>query len=109
MILDEPAYLEHYGKKGMKWGVRRDPKTGVRPIANTLDKSKFGQAANRNAQRSMARSDRREARKQSGEEMSTQKKVLLGATAAAFMAAGLVQTERALRHYGGSLLPLKWQ
>ena len=22
MILDEPAYLEHYGKKGMKWGVR---------------------------------------------------------------------------------------
>lgn len=26
MIIDEEAYLEHYGVKGMKWGVRREAK-----------------------------------------------------------------------------------
>ncbi len=24
MIIDEDGYLEHYGKKGMQWGVRKD-------------------------------------------------------------------------------------
>ena len=29
MILDETAYLEHYGVKGMKWGVRKNrPSSG---------------------------------------------------------------------------------
>lgn len=51
--------LEHTGVRGMKWGVRRDPKTGVRPIAKTLDQSKIGKAANANAERSMARSNAR--------------------------------------------------
>lgn len=52
-------FLDHHGVKGQKWGVRRNPTTGVRPLANTLDKSKFGKAANANAQRSMSRSDKR--------------------------------------------------
>jgi len=29
MILDEETYLEHYGVKGMKWGVRRERPGGV--------------------------------------------------------------------------------
>lgn len=29
MILDEDVYLEHYGKKGMRWGVRNDGKTSA--------------------------------------------------------------------------------
>lgn len=47
--------IEHHGVKGMKWGVRRDPTTGARPIAVALNNSRFGQAANANAQRHMAR------------------------------------------------------
>lgn len=39
--------LAHYGKKGMKWGVRRDPVTGIRPAATALDKSAFGKLANK--------------------------------------------------------------
>ena len=35
--------LEHHGVKGQKWGVRRNEKTGARPIAVTLNNSKFGQ------------------------------------------------------------------
>jgi hypothetical protein len=52
MITDEEvgAFLEHYGVKGMKWGVRKD-KTGVRPIARSLSKSKFGDASRKNADR----------------------------------------------------------
>jgi hypothetical protein len=67
MILnEEPEYIiEHYGKQGMKWGVRRDSKTGVRPIAKTLDKSKVGKAAAANVDRSMARSRNRELNKAS--------------------------------------------
>lgn len=48
-------FLAHYGVKGMKWGVRRNSDTGVRPIAKTLDESKFGRAANANAKRYMAK------------------------------------------------------
>lgn len=44
------THLEHYGVKGMKWGVRRG-KDGVRPIARTLDNSRFGQAAKKNVAR----------------------------------------------------------
>jgi hypothetical protein len=51
--------LEHFGTKGMKWGVRRDSKTGVRPIAKTLDESGFGKLAKANADRH----DQRGARK----------------------------------------------
>lgn len=30
MIIDEDGYLEHYGTKGMKWGVRRDQSRDAR-------------------------------------------------------------------------------
>jgi 2'-5' RNA ligase len=43
--------LAHYGKKGMKWGVRRDPQTGARPIAVSLDQSKFGKVSKANVDR----------------------------------------------------------
>ena len=39
---DEPKDILHFGVKGMKWGVRRDSKTGIRPIAKTLNDSRFG-------------------------------------------------------------------
>ena len=30
IVVDDPdEFLEHYGVKGMKWGVRKDPSTGV--------------------------------------------------------------------------------
>lgn len=44
-------FIAHYGKRGMKWGVRRDPVTGIRPIAQTLNDSKFGKAAQKNVNR----------------------------------------------------------
>lgn len=34
MILDESVYLEHYGVKGMKWGVRKDRPSGVSRSVN---------------------------------------------------------------------------
>lgn len=54
MIIDEEDYvdyIEHVGVKGMKWGVRRNPKTGIRPIAKTLNDSRFGRAAQKNVDR----------------------------------------------------------
>ncbi|MET0787212.1 MAG: hypothetical protein ABWY25_10945 [Paenisporosarcina sp.] len=48
-------FVRHFGILGMKWGVRRDLDTGVRPIAKSLDESRFGKAANRNAQRHMSK------------------------------------------------------
>lgn len=43
--------LEHVGVKGMHWGVRRDPVTGVRPSAKALDESAFGKLAKANVNR----------------------------------------------------------
>lgn len=47
---DVNNFLEHFGVKGMKWGVRRGS-DGSRPIARTLDQSKFGKLAKANAAR----------------------------------------------------------
>jgi hypothetical protein len=44
-------FLAHYGVKGMRWGVRRDPKTGARPIAVALNDSAFGRLARANNDR----------------------------------------------------------
>jgi hypothetical protein len=57
-------FLEHYGVKGMHWGIRRDPKTGIRPIAKSLDESRFGTAAKKNAQRHMDKQTARATKKQ---------------------------------------------
>ena len=38
-------FLEHFGVRGMRWGVRRDPRTGIRPLAKTISESKPGQVA----------------------------------------------------------------
>ena len=43
--------LAHFGVKGQKWGVRRDDKTGVRPIAQRLNDSAFGRASQKNLDR----------------------------------------------------------
>jgi hypothetical protein len=53
----DPAeeFLSHYGVKGMHWGIRRDPNTGVRPIAKALDSSRFGRMANANAEKRMSK------------------------------------------------------
>lgn len=49
--MDIEEFLAHHGVKGQKWGIRRDPRTGIRPIASTLDKSRFGRLAKANADR----------------------------------------------------------
>ena len=51
--------LAHFGVAGMRWGVRRDPKTGIRPIAQTLNDSKFGQ---KSIQRAEAYATRKESK-----------------------------------------------
>ena len=38
MILDEEKYLEHYGKKGMKWGVRRQARKESRKELKGIQK-----------------------------------------------------------------------
>lgn len=53
MTVDIIEFLEHHGVRGQKWGIRRDRRTGVRPIARTLNDSAFGRLANANAQRYM--------------------------------------------------------
>lgn len=64
METDVQAFLEHAGVKGMKWGVRRNSNTGVRPIAKTLSNSKFGKLAQRNVDRhNRAKSQRTEKKK----------------------------------------------
>lgn len=63
MILEEDVeFLEHYGVKGMKWGVRRGS-DGARPIAKTLAKSKFGKAAEKNVERHAQRQEKRAGKK----------------------------------------------
>lgn len=37
MIIDEDAYLAHHGVKGMKWGVRNEPKTIPRSLSKKKD------------------------------------------------------------------------
>ena len=55
--------LMHYGVMGMHWGIRRDPKTGIRPIAKSLDQSRFGKMAKANANRHMRKQNTRAAAK----------------------------------------------
>ena len=43
--------LAHYGVKGMRWGIRRDPVTGIRPIAQTLNDDAFGRLAQKSINR----------------------------------------------------------
>lgn len=62
MELTPEAYLQHFGVKGMKWGVRRDPNTGVRPIAKTLNDSRLGDASRRNVERHYNRKAYKKAR-----------------------------------------------
>lgn len=52
-------FLAHYGVVGMHWGIRRDPKTGVRPLAKSLDESRFGKLAKANANRYMRKQNTR--------------------------------------------------
>jgi hypothetical protein len=63
-LLDEAA-LEHYGVKGMKWGVRRDQSALDRAAGRTksLDDSWFGKLANKNAQRYMRKQTEKGQRK----------------------------------------------
>ncbi len=65
-------FMAHYGVKGMRWGVRRDPESGVRPIAKALDESWFGRAAKANVNRHMRRQNTKAAaRGDSGPHKST--------------------------------------
>ena len=60
-------FLAHYGVPGMHWGIRKDPDKystrrgadGVRPLARTLDQSRFGKLANANANRYMRKQNTR--------------------------------------------------
>lgn len=56
-------FLDHHGVKGQKWGVRRNKTTGVRPLAQTLNDSRFGRRAQKNVdthnRRAGARADKK--------------------------------------------------
>lgn len=56
-------FLDHHGVKGQKWGVRRNRTTGVRPLAQTLNDSRFGRRAQKNVdthnRRAGARADKK--------------------------------------------------
>lgn len=54
-------YKQKTGAYNKPSSLKRDPNTGVRPIAKSLDESKFGKVANANAQRYMARQNRKAA------------------------------------------------
>jgi hypothetical protein len=41
MILDEDVYLEHYGKKGMKWGQRRQQNRALNKASRKKDVAKI--------------------------------------------------------------------
>ena len=70
MTVDD--FLAHYGVMGMHWGIRRDPKTGIRPLAKSLDESRFGKMAKANANRHMrAQNTRAAARGKKGPNKST--------------------------------------
>jgi len=70
MTVDD--FLMHYGVMGMHWGIRRDPKTGIRPLAKSLDESRFGKMAKANANRHMrAQNTRAAARGDKGPRKST--------------------------------------
>ena len=43
MSLDEDAALEHYGVKGMKWGVRREAKRDANKFATEYNVMKIKQ------------------------------------------------------------------
>ena len=39
-VLEENDYLEHYGVKGQKWGVRKQKRTGETKSSNRLNRAK---------------------------------------------------------------------
>ena len=41
MIIEEDVYLEHFGVKGMHWGVRKEPKRSLSPTAKLQKKRQF--------------------------------------------------------------------
>lgn len=63
----EVDHLAHYGVKGMRWGIRKDPKTGGRKLGKTEKKilrsnvaQKVGKAINKsNSKRAAKRSARK--------------------------------------------------
>lgn len=44
-----PDYLEHFGVKGMKWGVRKKPRTSTKTLRNNASASKL--LSNKNTKR----------------------------------------------------------
>lgn len=49
MIITEEDYLEHFGVKGMKWGVRKKPRTSTKTLRNNASASKM--LSNKNTER----------------------------------------------------------
>lgn len=50
MIIEESVYLEHYGTKGMRWGVRRSARNDVRTAGSSGRKT--GQRVKRDKKKS---------------------------------------------------------
>lgn len=49
MIINEDDYLEHFGVKGMKWGVHKKPRTSTKTLRNNASASKM--LSNKNTER----------------------------------------------------------
>lgn len=97
--LDELTVLEHVGVKGMRWGVRRDKTTGVRPIAAKLNDSRFGKMANANAQRYMDKQRRTGRTIVAPPLTSTQRKVVATTLGVGAIAAAAVLASRGREKY----------
>ncbi len=68
-------FFEHHGVKGQKWGIRRNPKTGVRPIAQTLNDSAFGRQSQRNVDTHNRRAAARQAKRLAKKDVKWQKNI----------------------------------
>lgn len=70
-------FLEHYGVKGMKWGVRRAEKAKAAARVRSKDPERFGNRNNRSYQRNV---DRHKAIAKGGGTLGSKAMVALSAT-----------------------------
>lgn len=84
--------LAHFGVKGMRWGVRRDKTTGIRPIAKSLDESRFGKLSKKNVDRYNAQSSAAKHREQTMLKGVAAVGVILAASGSVALAVGIHKT-----------------
>lgn len=83
MIIDEKTYLQHYGKKGMRWGVRNTRKANTQDITLTRKEKKVWDkelSARGNRKRAKRQGNPKEQKIATQQELATQKLVAFALT-----------------------------